>query len=405
MFSRDGTGAIVQAQITGDGEAETILDPVDAVRERVSDPGGGLETKVTGPGRLRGRPDQGLRGHQRRAARAPGCCSCSSCWRSSTAARSSSWIPLLAIVFAEFGTRALGYGLTEAGVTVNGQSSAILSILVLGVGTDYALLLVARYREELRRHEDKHEAMALALRTAGPAIFASGMTVIAALLCLMLADVNGTSGLGPIGALGVAVAMVAMLTLLPAWLVIWGRRAFWPRIPHFGSEGVDETHGAWRRVGDRVASRPRRVWVGTVAAAARPRAGAAELRHRPDERQRVPRRRRGRRRPGAARQVLPERLQRADGHHRARPGAGRRRAHRGRRGGRASSPSARSSRPPRTACCSPRCSSATRSRPRPSTSSPGSARPPSARAARRRSSAAARRSSTTCVRRRRATTR
>ena len=71
------------------------------------------------------------------------------------------WIPLLAIVFAEFGTRALGYGLTEAGVTVNGQSSSILSILVLGVGTDYALLLVARYREELRRHEDKHEAMAL----------------------------------------------------------------------------------------------------------------------------------------------------------------------------------------------------------------------------------------------------
>ena len=122
-------------------------------------------------------------------------------------------------------------------MTVNGQSSSILSILVLGVGTDYALLLVARYREELRRHEDKHEAMALALRTAGPAIFASGMTVIAALLCLTLADVNGTSGLGPIGALGVAVAMLAMLTLLPAWLVIWGRGAFWPRVPHFGSEG------------------------------------------------------------------------------------------------------------------------------------------------------------------------
>ena len=150
-------------------------------------------------------------------------------------------------------------------MTVNGQSSAILSILVLGVGTDYALLLVARYREELRRHEDKHEAMALALRTAGPAIFASGMTVVAALLCLTLADVNGTSGLGPIGALGVAVAMLAMLTLLPAWLVIWGRRAFWPRIPQFGSEGTDETSGAWRRVGDRVARSPRRVWVGTVA--------------------------------------------------------------------------------------------------------------------------------------------
>ena len=106
-------------------------------------------------------------------------------------------IPLIAVGFAEIATRALGYGLTELGVTVNGQSSSILSILVLGAGTDYALLLVARYREELRRHADRHEAMALALRTAGPAIFASGLTVIAALLCLALAEVNGTSGLGP----------------------------------------------------------------------------------------------------------------------------------------------------------------------------------------------------------------
>ena len=94
--------------------------------------------------------------------------------------------------------------LTELGVTVNGQSSAILSILVLGAGTDYALLLVSRYREELRKHEDKHEAMALALRTAGPAIVASGATVICALLCLTLAEVEGTAGLGPIGAMGIA---------------------------------------------------------------------------------------------------------------------------------------------------------------------------------------------------------
>ena len=262
--SRDGTAAIVTAQVTGDGEAETILDPVDAVRERVSDPGGGLETKVTGPAGYAAdqiKVFEGIDGALLGAGLLLVLILLALIYRSPIFL----WIPLLAIVFAEFGTRAIGYGLTEAGVTVNGQSSAILSILVLGVGTDYALLLVARYREELRRHEDKHEAMALALRTAGPAIVASGMTVIAALLCLMLADVNGTSGLGPIGALGVAVAMIAMLTLLPAWLVIWGRRAFWPRIPRFGSEGVDETHGAWRRVGERVASSPRRVWMGTVA--------------------------------------------------------------------------------------------------------------------------------------------
>ena len=108
------------------------------------------------------------------------------------------WIPLFAVVFAELTTRSIGYGLTELGVTVNGQSSSILSILVLGAGTDYALLLVSRYREELRKHEDKHEAMALALRTAGPAIVASGATVICALLCLTIAEVEGTAGLGPI---------------------------------------------------------------------------------------------------------------------------------------------------------------------------------------------------------------
>ena len=115
--------------------------------------------------------------------------------------------------------------------------------------------------------------MALALRTAGPAIVASGATVICALLCLTLAEVEGTAGLGPIGALGIAIAMISMLTLLPALLTIFGRRAFWRPailgwnngIPHFGDEGADETHGAWRKVGERVARGPRRVWIGTVA--------------------------------------------------------------------------------------------------------------------------------------------
>ena len=264
QLSRDGSSAIVQALITGDGESETILDPVDAARKRVSDPGGGLQAKVTGPAGYAAdqiKVFESINGTLLGAGFLLILILLALIYRSPVFL----WIPLLSIIFAELTTQAVGYGLTEAGVTVNGQSSSILSVLVLGVGTDYALLLVARYREELRHHEDKHEAMALALRTAGPAIFASGMTVIAALLCLTLADVNGTSGLGPIGALGIAVAMLAMLTLLPAWLVIWDRGAFWPRVPRFGTEGTDETHGAWRRVGDRVARNPRRVWLGTIA--------------------------------------------------------------------------------------------------------------------------------------------
>ncbi|GAA4958917.1 hypothetical protein GCM10023238_27160 [Streptomyces heliomycini] len=86
-------------------------------------------------------------------------------------------------------------------------------MLVFGAGTDYALLLVARYREELRRHEDRHEAMALALHRAGPAVLASGATVVLSMLVLLTAEMNSTRGLGPVAAIGVAVALLAMLTL------------------------------------------------------------------------------------------------------------------------------------------------------------------------------------------------
>jgi putative drug exporter of the RND superfamily len=157
-------------------------------------------------------------------------------------------IPLLAVGMAEVTTEGIGYALTQAGVTVNGQSAGVLTVLVFGAGTDYMLLMVARYREELRRHADRHLAMEIALRRAGPVIFASGMTVIAALLCLLAADVNGSRGLGPIAAIGIAAAMLSGLTLLPALLVIAGRRAFWPFVPRYGTVGADETHGSWRGI-------------------------------------------------------------------------------------------------------------------------------------------------------------
>jgi RND superfamily putative drug exporter len=263
VLSPDGKAAIVQASITSDGESETILDPVDEIRKRVSDPGGGLEVKVTGPAGFSAdaiKVFEGINGTLIGVAFLLVLVLLILIYRSPI----FFLVPLAAVGFAEIATRSIGYGLTELGVTVNGQSSAILSILVLGAGTDYALLLVARYREELRRSRDRHAAMALALRTAGPAIFASGMTVIAALLCLTLAEVNGTSGLGPIGALGIAVAMLSMLTLLPALLLIVGRRAFWPFIPRVGDTGSDETRGRWRAIGERVARRPRRVSIGVV---------------------------------------------------------------------------------------------------------------------------------------------
>jgi putative drug exporter of the RND superfamily len=152
---------------------------------------------------------------------------------------------------------------THAGLTVNGQSGGILVVLVLGAGTDYALLLVARYREELRRHEDRHEAMAVALHRAGPAILASAGTVIAGMLCLLAADSADISGLGPVAAIGIVVSLVAMITLLPALLVIFGRWMFWPRRPSFGSP-ESASGGVWGWVGRRIARQPRRVWMVTV---------------------------------------------------------------------------------------------------------------------------------------------
>jgi RND superfamily putative drug exporter len=151
----------------------------------------------------------------------------------------------------------------HAGLVVNAQSAGILTVLVFGAGTDYALLLVARYREELRRHTDRHEAMALALHRAGPAIIASAATVAIGMSCLTLAEMNSTSGLGPVAALGVVVGLLAMITLLPALLVICGRWLFWPVRPAAGTAEPTAT-GIYAKLGARIAERPRTVWIATA---------------------------------------------------------------------------------------------------------------------------------------------
>jgi len=173
-------------------------------------------------------------------------------------------LPLLVVAVAEAATRGLGYWLGREGLAISGQAAGILTVLVFGVATDYALLITSRYREELRRHEEKHAAMAAALRGAGPAILASAGTVIAGLLCLLAAELNSNRGLGPISAIGVAVALLAMLTLLPALLLLVGRRVFWPFIPRVGTEGA-EASSVFGRIGRLVARRPRPVWIGAVA--------------------------------------------------------------------------------------------------------------------------------------------
>jgi RND superfamily putative drug exporter len=173
-------------------------------------------------------------------------------------------LPIVSAMFALFTSQAVIYFLAKyVDLTVNGQSQGILTVLVVGAGTDYALLLIARYREELRRHENRHEAMAFALHRAAPAIFASAGTVVVGMLCLGLAEMNSTAGLGPVNAVGVAITLLVMVTLLPALLVICGRWIFWPKRPTFGSAEPTST-GFWARIGQRISPRPRLVWVTTA---------------------------------------------------------------------------------------------------------------------------------------------
>jgi RND superfamily putative drug exporter len=173
-------------------------------------------------------------------------------------------LPVISAGVALVTAQAVIYLLAKhAGLTVNAQSAGILDVLVFGAGTDYALLLTARYREELRRHENRHAAMAVALRRAGPAIVASAGTVIISLLTLSLADLNSTKSMGPVLAIGVAVSLLSMMTLLPALLVITGRWVFWPAKAGYGSD-EPTTRGLWARVGNTISARPRVVWIATA---------------------------------------------------------------------------------------------------------------------------------------------
>ena len=173
-------------------------------------------------------------------------------------------LPVISSVVALIAAQAVIYLLAaHAGLTVNAQSAGILYVLVFGASTDYALLIVARYREELRRHDRRHPAMAEALLRAGPAIIASASTVVVALLTLFAADLNSTKDLGPVLAIGVAVGMFVMLTLLPALLVSFPRGVFWPYRPTYGSS-EPTARGMWARVGWSMALRPRIIWVTTA---------------------------------------------------------------------------------------------------------------------------------------------
>ena len=271
-FSPARDAALLVADLEGNSESEALLAAVERVRSRVSASTGGLEIRVTGPAGVAADANDVFETINSTLLLAAGALVLAlliGIYRSPI----FFWIPLVTVGIAELATRAAGFGLAELGVTINSQTSAIVSVLVLGAGTDYALVLVARFREELHQCADHHKALEVALRSTGPGIVASAGAVAAALACLSLAEVNGTAGLGPVAVVGIAVTALAMLTLLPALLAIAGRRAFWrppvlgwsDGIPRAGYTDPARDHRFWRGLGAYIDARPRRVWTSTIA--------------------------------------------------------------------------------------------------------------------------------------------
>ncbi|WP_193596365.1 MMPL family transporter [Microbacterium sp. YJN-G] len=165
---------------------------------------------------------------------------------------------------------------------LSGQTQGILFILVIGAATDYSLLLVARFREELRSTADKGAALRAAWKGSFEPILASGGTVIAGLLCLLLSDLKSNSTLGPVASIGIVFAMLSALTLLPALLLLFGRAAFWPRRPlfepgHTADENPLDASGAWPRLARLISRRPRLIWIATTVVLAIAAAGVVQL--------------------------------------------------------------------------------------------------------------------------------
>lgn len=182
-------------------------------------------------------------------------------------------LPLVVLLNAVLGLAAAGFAVYQVAdrgwITVSGQSQGILSILVVGAATDYALLLVSRHKEELHEHESPWQALKAAWRATVEPILASAGTVALGLLALSLAELKGTAGLGPIGALGIMGALLAVLTFMPAALLLGRRWLFWPAIPRFGHQQSIDTLShklGWGWVTKAVGRHPRRIWIVTTVA-------------------------------------------------------------------------------------------------------------------------------------------
>ena len=254
-YSQDGKGALIFASLGGTPGEVSFRESVQSIRDHFGDSAAGMEVRVTGPGGLITDVYQIFLNADVKLLigtvilvlvlllmiyRSP----------------VLPFVPLLAVGFGYFvagGILALVAKATDS--TLSGQATSLMVILLFGAGTDYGLLLISRYREELRRESDARVALATALGETWEAIGASGLTVTLAVLTLLFARYGDYRSFAPVLGLGVFVTLIAGLTLMPALLALLGRRAFWPRVPHVGDASE---HRTWRRVAESVAAAPRR---------------------------------------------------------------------------------------------------------------------------------------------------
>ncbi|HEU4913331.1 MAG TPA: MMPL family transporter [Actinomycetes bacterium] len=263
LRSEDGEAARVVLPLPGEDSLDTAAPTVEQVRELAADVPAGVASHVTGPGGFvadLSAAFEGIDGLLLVVTAAVVLVILVAVYRSPV------FVPVLLAAGLALGTaQAAAYLLAKNDViTLNGQSAGILLVLVFGAGTDYALLLISRFKEELHAHEHSWDAMRVAWRaTVGPVV-ASGSTVVLGLLCLLLSDLNSNKSLGPTAATGIVAAMLAMLTFLPAALLLLGRRWFWPRQPRPGAQTSDR-RGLWAGVARLVGRRPVAVMLVTTA--------------------------------------------------------------------------------------------------------------------------------------------
>jgi RND superfamily putative drug exporter len=277
-------GPIVQAE---DGEAalflvrvprdvRTLPSTVNRLRDQVGDAPAGAVVGVTGPAAFLADEKEALEGIDSKlliAAGATVTILLLLIYRSPLLCV----IPLVTTILALIVARAAVYALAlYADVVVTGIAAGVLNILIFGAGTDYALLLIARYRQELQQGDAPHQAMARALRYLAPTLIASSATVALGLLCLLVATLKSDKDMGPIAAIGIFCAVTAALTAMPPLFVICGRSAFWPSIPHSAAI-MAQPESIWVATGARIARRPRLVWLLTVVILAAGASGLAGL--------------------------------------------------------------------------------------------------------------------------------